>query len=106
MDKIHITDSVLSPKKMIYEIPELVWDRLIYYMGPQQLYTLTRKMPKLLRIGAIEWEVNEFKGRNPYACRECTNRFASVVILRAHRDLAHPVPIEEQLRRFFTIEWK
>ena len=91
-------------EKLLSELPELVWDNISLYLTEQDLYRMTIILPKMLRYPAIEWTVNEFITENPGECVICNCRFPTATFLEVHYALAHPVPIEEQLRRFFSLE--
>ena len=91
-------------EKLLGELPELVWDNISLYLTEQDLYRMSIILPKMLRYPAIEWTVNEFITDNPGECVICNCRFPYATFLEVHYNLAHPVPIEEQLRRFFSLE--
>ena len=91
-------------EKLLNELPELVWDNISWYLTDQDLYRMSLILPEMLRYPAIEWTVNEFINDNPGECIICNCRFPYATFLAVHYNLAHPVPIEEQLRRFFSLE--
>ena len=91
-------------ERLLCNLPELVWDNILFYLTEQDLYRVTLMLPEMLNYPEIEWIVNEFKGENPLECIICKCRFQAATILGVHYALAHPIPIEEQLRRFFSLE--
>ena len=91
-------------ERLLCDLPELVWDNILFYLPDQDLYKVTIMLPEMLKFCQVEWIVNEFKDENSFECKICMCRFRAATILGAHYGLAHPIPIEEQLRRFFSLE--
>ena len=93
----------MESEKTVHQYPDLVWKRIAHFLGPQGTYTLSVKLPEVMGVYSINKEVKNFRDKNPFSCRKCTNCFPCMPLLQAHMDLAHPVPIEEQLRLFFSL---
>ena len=92
-------------RSFLANLPDLVLDNILLYLTEQDLYRVSIIFPEImLNYPAIEWIVNEFKSENPGECLICNCRFPTATFLGVHYALAHPVPIEEQLRRFFSLE--
>ena len=89
-----------------YGFPVLVWKKILSFFTPAELYTLTRELPELLELTDVERLVNEYENMNSYVCSICNARMNTAVLFKVHMDMVHPMPIEEQLRRFFSFACK
>ena len=89
-----------------YGFPVLVWKKILSFLTPHELYTLTRELSELLEIPDVGQRVNEYENMNSYVCSICHARMNTAVLFDVHMDMAHPMPIEEQLRRFFSFACK
>ena len=89
-----------------YGFPVLVWEKILSFLNPDELYTLTRELSELLEIPDVGQRVNEYENMNSYVCSICHARMNTAVLFDVHMDMAHPMSIEEQLRRFFSFACK
>ena len=89
-----------------YGFPVLVWEKILSFLNPDELYTLTRELSELLEIPDVWERVNEYENMNSYVCSICNAQMNTAVLLKVHMDMAHPMPIEERLRRFFSLACK
>ena len=90
-------------KSFLASLPDLVLENILSRLTDQELYRMTIVFPDMLEYPAIEWTVNEFISNNPGECVICNCRFSTATALGSHYALAHPIPIEEQIRRFFSL---
>ena len=89
-----------------YGFPVLVWKRILSFFTSAELYTLTRELPKLLGLSDVERLVNEYENMNSYICGICDARMNTAVLFGSHMRLAHPMSIEEQLRKLCSFACK
>ena len=89
-----------------YGFPVLVWKKILSFFTSAELYTLTRELPKLLELSDVEQLVNEYENMNLYVCSICDARMNTAVLFNSHMRLAHPMSVEEQLRRFCSFACK
>ena len=57
-----------------YNLPILVWDKILRFLSPCKLFELTETLPKLLELPDVMSEVDRFKNENPYVCPICGSR--------------------------------
>ena len=86
--------------------PVLVWEKILSFLNPDELYTLTRELSELLEIPDVWEHVNEYENMNSYVCSICNARMNTAVLFKVHMDMVHSMPIEEQLSRFFSFACK
>ena len=79
-----------------YGFPVLVWKKILSFLNPHELYTLTRELSKLLEIPDVGQRVNEYENMNSYVCSICHVRMNTAVLFNSHMDLAHPPIVGEQ----------
>ena len=89
-----------------YNLPVLVWKKILSFFTPAELYTLTRELPELLEFSDVERLVNEYENMNSYVCSICNARMNTAVLFNSHMDFAHPMSVEERLRRFCSFACK
>ena len=89
-----------------YGFPVLVWKKILSFLNPLGLYTLTRELSELLEIPDVGQRVNEYENMNSYVCSICHARMNTAVLFKVHMDMAHPMPIEERLRGFCSFAFR
>ena len=89
-----------------YGFPVLVWKRILSFFTSAELYTLTRELPELLELSDVERLVNEYENMNSYVCSICDACMNTAVLFNSHMQFAHPMSVEEQLRRFCSFACK
>ena len=94
MDTIHF----------LYDLHDDVIEEIAEHLPDSTLHALTRAFPLLLLNCTIEWRVCEYIFTNPYPCKACRKRTSTATQLRVHKALTHAEPIEQQMRRFFSLE--
>ena len=57
-----------------YKLPILVWDKILGFLFPCELFELTETLPKSLELPDVMSEVDIFKNENPYVCPICVSR--------------------------------
>ena len=83
-----------------YNLPVLVWNKILGLLPPRELFELTETLPKLLELPNVMSEVDKFKSEHPYVCPKCGTRTHSVsytfaglrVPCYACPELRHPFP--------------
>ena len=86
--------------------PVLIWKKILSFLTPHELYTLTRELSELLEIPDVGQRVNEYENMNSYVCSICHVRMNTAVLFNSHMDLAHSMSVEERLRRFCSFVCK
>ena len=54
-----------------YGFPVLVWKKILSFLTPHELYTLTRELSELLEIPDVGQRVNEYENMKSYVCSIC-----------------------------------
>lgn len=57
-----------------YNLPILVWDKILGFLSRRELFELTETLPKLLELHDVMSEVDRFKNEHPYVCPKCGSR--------------------------------
>ena len=61
-----------------YNLPILVWDKILGFLSPRELFELTETLPKLLELPDVMSEVDKFKNEHPFVCPKCGSRTRGV----------------------------
>ena len=57
-----------------YNLPILVWEKILGFLSSRELFELTETLPKLLELPDVMSKVDRFKNENPYVCSICGSR--------------------------------
>ena len=64
-----------------YNLPVLVWDRILEFLSPRELFELTETLPKLLELPDAMSEMNIFNNEHPFVCPKCKPRIHVVLYI-------------------------
>ena len=57
-----------------YNLPILVWEKILGFLSSRKLFELTETLPKLLELPDVTSEVDRFKNEYPFVCPKCGSR--------------------------------
>ena len=83
--------------------PDIIEHHLCDYMDNATCYRLTRAFPLLMLNKTLHQKTEQYKVETPYRCIRCRKRVSSLTQLRLHNATTHPESIEEQMKRFFSL---
>ena len=61
-----------------YNLPILVWDKILGFLSPRELFELTETLPKLLELPDVMSEMDRFKNEHPFVCSKCSPQTRTV----------------------------